>query len=168
MGTELTPIPRQPAPDIVEKRLRPGGEFVALGFGNAVLANLVEQRFVADLQQNGGLLAVPVDGWPTFAVFCKGGRQEFDRHIFPVRVMPASLSFAHRNKFATILASDTESDNPSCGGRALRDAWLPTFAKDRKGGPPAGAKALGVLSTAKLPFDLAVGLFSALVCGVGR
>jgi hypothetical protein len=33
---------------------------VALGFGNAVLPDLVEQSFVADLQQRRCLLAIPV------------------------------------------------------------------------------------------------------------
>ena len=33
---------------------------VAFGFGDSVLADLVEQRFVADLENRGGLLAVPV------------------------------------------------------------------------------------------------------------
>jgi len=32
---------------------------VALGFGDPVLANLVEQGFVADLENRGGLLAIP-------------------------------------------------------------------------------------------------------------
>jgi hypothetical protein len=33
---------------------------VALGFGDAILPNLIEQSFVADLQHCGGLLAIPV------------------------------------------------------------------------------------------------------------
>ena len=33
---------------------------VAFGFGNAILTNLVKERFVADLQKHRGLLAVPL------------------------------------------------------------------------------------------------------------
>lgn len=43
------------------RRLRAGGEFVvAAGFGDAVLADLVEKGFVADLQDCCCLLTVPV------------------------------------------------------------------------------------------------------------
>ena len=41
--------------------LRSGRQFVvALGFGNAILPDLVEQGLVADLENRGCLLAVPV------------------------------------------------------------------------------------------------------------
>ena len=42
------------------KHLRARGKFVALGLSDAVLPDLIQQRLVADLQQRGRLLAVPV------------------------------------------------------------------------------------------------------------
>src|SRR5579863_1230041 len=40
--------------------LCPGSKFVAFGFGDAVLADFVEQGLVTDLEQHRRLLAVPV------------------------------------------------------------------------------------------------------------
>jgi len=56
---------------------------VALGLGNSILPNFVEQRFVADLQKRRCLLAIPVgllerlpDGFAFGFVF-GGARQRF-------------------------------------------------------------------------------------------
>ena len=64
---------------------------VALGFGDAVLPNLIEQRFVADLQKRRGLLAIPVrlferlpDGF-SFGFVLSIASQRFQAAGFPVR-----------------------------------------------------------------------------------
>lgn len=54
---------------------------MALGFGNAVLADFVEQSFVADLQQPGCLFTIPVglferlaDGFAFSFIFSGAGK----------------------------------------------------------------------------------------------
>jgi len=49
------------------KHLCARGKFVALGLCDAVLADLIQQRLVADLQQRGSLLAVPIGFVESFA-----------------------------------------------------------------------------------------------------
>lgn len=77
----------------------PGGKLVvALGLGDSILPDLVQQGFVADLQKSRSLFAVPVgllerlpDGFAFGFVF-GGARQRFQtaaRFAFRRRISPA-------------------------------------------------------------------------------